>query len=138
MNEIAQKPYTEEDAEQMNTIWAFLKKHDDWILADDLAEAVGMKRRVVREHIRTMRLVGYHVISNTTRGFKIASNIEELDRCISSMFNRGLSILGAARGLVKSREQFFASQLNLGVDEIDEFRDRMMKAIEQLKTEEET
>jgi biotin operon repressor len=72
------------------------------ITGSDLAYITGLHgSNVIRKHINALRSVGHPIVSDPD-GYYIATNSEQIEKCIQSLRSRCVAIEDAICGLYKS------------------------------------
>lgn len=72
------------------------------ITGSDLAYAIGLRgSEIVRRHINALRSAGHPIVSDSD-GYYIATNSEQIEKCIQSLRSRCAAIEDAIYGLCKS------------------------------------
>lgn len=72
------------------------------ITGSDLAYATGLRgSEVIRKHINALRSAGHPIVSDPD-GYYIATNSEQIEKCIQSLRSRCAAIEDAICGLYKS------------------------------------
>lgn len=76
--------------------------HPETISGKDLAWVAGLNSSAqVRRHINALRTAGYPIVSDAD-GYSIATNSEQIEKCIQSLRSRCSAIEEAICGLYKS------------------------------------
>lgn len=79
-----------------------IPKYPNHITGSDLAYAIGVKgSEVIRKHINALRSAGHPIVSDPD-GYYIATNSEQIEKCIQSLRSRCSAIEDAICGLYKS------------------------------------
>ena len=79
-----------------------IPNYPNHITGSDLAYATGLRgSEVIRKHINALRSAGNPIVSDTD-GYYIATNSEQIEKCIQSLRSRCAAIEDAICGLYKS------------------------------------
>jgi biotin operon repressor len=80
----------------------FIPKYPDKISGRELADVTGLRgSEQVRMQVNALRTAGYPIVS-TSQGYSIATNSEQIEKCIQSLRSRCSAIEEAICGLYKS------------------------------------
>lgn len=79
-----------------------IPRYPNHITGSDLAYITGLHgSEVIRKHINALRMAGHPIISDPD-GYYIATNSEQIEKCIQSLRSRCAAIEDAICGLYKS------------------------------------
>jgi len=128
-----EQKYSEEERDLMNKVYGLpFNNKETWFKSYEIQEELDLSGAEVREAVHNIRVEAFPILSGS-KGYKYATDIEDLNHTIASMFSRIGSIGEASRGLVQSRDRFFGKQLNVNDDEMERFFDRIREAIDELE-----
>lgn len=79
-----------------------IPSYPNHITGSDLAYITGLSgSEIIRKHINALRMAGHPIISDPD-GYYIATNSEQIEKCIQSLRSRCAAIEDAICGLYKS------------------------------------
>ena len=90
------------DARKGSSLLDSIPTYPSYIKGRDLAGIVGLTSTAeVRQHINALRTAGFPILS-TNEGYSMATDSQQIEKCIRSLRSRVASIEGAIAGLYRS------------------------------------
>lgn len=124
------------EKELMGSLKAFFNNETQqgiWVTSAELEEIYNVTGQEIRNAVNKMRQWEYPLLSSS-KGYKKAETIEELDKCISNLYSRIYGIAQAARGLTAARDKYTSKQLSFKFKDaqiVEELVDLAVKSIKE-------